>query len=158
MRSGFTLLEVIVYFSVIVLFIPIIVGLIVQLSVLLSRNNDTSLVIHEGNRIMNDITRAIRNASSVENPLVGYSSSSIRLEVDNSLKNPTLYRLFGTVLETQEGSGNSFISLSSSNVLLSSLTFSNVGIPNTKGSILIDFTVSRNMIRQTFHSSATLHE
>jgi type II secretory pathway pseudopilin PulG len=117
----------------------------------------------QGNALMDDMTRTIRNASSVNSPAAGSNASSVSLVVPTPLLSPTVYSLVGTTLKVTEGAAAA-VSLTNSNVDVSGLNFNNLTRSGTPGIIQINFTVSRvnpgnrNVFeyQKTFTSSAEL--
>ena len=106
------------------------------------------------------ITQAIRNsASPINSPAAGSSASSLSLKMTDTAKNPTIFALSSGAITVSEAGGGA-ISLTNSNIIISSLTFQNLTGTGTKGNIEFSFTVAYNNSgtpRQEFNYSKTFY-
>lgn len=164
-QSGFSLVELLLYISILAL---ILLSISVFLSTLLSsrvKNQTISEVESQGLQAMHLITQTIRNSASITTPAQGVSAASISLSTYTSELNPTIFDISGGALRVSEGGGPA-VSLTNSRVTVSALSFQNVSRSNTPGSVRISFTISsvnssgRNeyQFQKTFVATASLRQ
>lgn len=163
--KGFTLVEMILYVGIssFLLF-----SLALFFSILISarvKSQTINEVNHGGIQTMQIITQTIRNAKSINYPATSVSSSSLSVKTMDSSLDPTLFNLASGTIRIKEG-GNSYIPLTNSKIVVSSLLFQNTSASSTDGgSIDISFTVSRNNLAgrdeysysKSFKGSASFH-
>ncbi len=159
-NRGFTLIELLLY-------TVIAAGLLLSITALLSlliqsrtKNETISLIDQEGLQIIQIITQETRNAKMVISPLV--SASSTVLQIQNNLGQDIKFDLASNTLYMSKS--NQILNLSSSNILVSGLQFSNLSSDMSRNSIKIEFNLSYNNVSnrteynysQTFYDTATL--
>ena len=92
------------------------------------------------------LTQAVHDASAVTAPALGSSGATLSLTLPASAVNPTSFDASSdsvtTHLRVNEGAGPVSNYLTNSHVSLSGLSFSNVGLAGSKGSIKIRFTLT----------------
>ncbi len=142
-QRGFTLLEILLY---LVIFSSVIGAIISLSNTAISqrvKNQVTSDVNYQAEATLASIIQAIQSASSVTTPTLGGNSASLTLVMPNSATNPTIYDTYNdgltTRLRLREGSPAVSNYLTSSHAVLSNLSFTNAGVPGSKGSIKIQF-------------------
>jgi type II secretory pathway pseudopilin PulG len=128
---GFTLIEVLIY-------ITLVAGILITATsfawnVINSRTKAFAVqeVEQNGRFIMEKIASMIREANVVSYPAAGGSDDNLQLEMDDSGTLVNTFRLDNEVIQLQEDVG-SFIDLSSGNVLVTNLVFSNVSTPDNR--------------------------
>lgn len=167
-RTGFTLVEVLLYIGIFTVIISAIVGLLILATAQRVKNQVIADVNYQGEAVMASLTTAVHGAGSVTAPALGAASPSLTLAMPNPTVNPTVYDAFsdGTTsrLRLAEGSPAVQTNLTNSHVTVSGLSFSNVGLAGSKGSIKVQFTLSYNNpsgndsynFSRTFYGSADL--
>ena len=164
-HKGFTLVELILYVGIssfllfsLAAFFPLLISARVK-------NQTINEVNHGGIQAMQIITQTIRNAKSISTPSLGNSSSSLSVITMDSNLSPTLFDLAGGALRIKEGTG-SYLSITNSKVIASSLLFKNTSASSTGGgSIDVSFTISRinssgsneYELSKTFNSSVSFY-
>jgi hypothetical protein len=109
------------------------------------------------------LTQIIRNASAITSPAIGATSTSLTITVPNAAKSPTIIDLANGFLRIKEGISNP-VNLTDSHVSATNLIFFNLTGGSSRGTIRIQFTLSRINVSSTneynytqnFISSATL--
>lgn len=166
-QDGFTLLELIIYVAIFATMIGAVVGLALASTAEKTRGQITADINYQGEAVMALMTQTIRQATAVNTPSAGNSSGNLSLSMTNSLVNPTTFALVHDVsdrLQIGEGTPAITNNLTNTRAKLSGLTFTNMSLESTKGSILIKFTLSYNStsVRQeltyskTFYGAATI--
>ncbi len=138
-KSGFTLLEVILYSMLTVFILSSVTAFLGTVMSAQAKNQTVAEVEQQGIQIMQLMTQSIRSAQGIYTPSRGSSSSSLSL---NSGTWQTVFALSGDMITMKEGA-NAEIQLTSDRVSVSNLTFQNLSRIGTPGSIRISFTLSR---------------
>ena len=167
-QSGFTLMELIIYIAIFSTMIGAVVGMALATTAERANAQIVSDINYQGEAAIALISQTTRQASTITSPATGVSSNSLSLTMANNAVNPTAFSSFndGTTnrLQISEGSPATLNSLTNGRVSLSNLTFTNMGLPGSHGSILIKFTLSyrttsvRHELNysRTFYGAATL--
>lgn len=140
-NKGFTLVELLLYIGIlftVILSISIMYALVLQVRV---KNQTVSEVEGQGTMMMQIITQTLRNSVSITLPAIGSSSASLTLTVVDPAKNPTVFDLSDTALRIKEGSASA-VTLTSSAVTVSNLSFQNLSATGSIGTIRTQFTVT----------------
>jgi Tfp pilus assembly protein PilW len=140
-KSGFTIIELLLYIaslSVIILGVSV---LLLELLNSKAKNQTIAKVEQQGLQTMQIITQTIRNSENINSPIPNISSASLSLQMVAAFKNPTIFDLSGSVIRITEGTGGA-ITLNSSGVVASSLSFQNLSKTNTSGIIRVQFTLT----------------
>ncbi len=145
-QRGFTLIELLIYITIFSIMIGGIVGLAVLTTAQKANSQLTADLNYQGEATMALITQTVHRATSITSPAVANTSGSLTLVMPASSVNPTVFGLYNdgvtNRLRISEGSPAVNNNLTNSRVSLSNLTFSNMSLPSTKGSILIKFTLT----------------
>lgn len=164
--KGFTLVEMILYVAICSV---LLLSLSIMFSYLLGsrvKSQAITEINQQGFFTMSLMTSSIRNASSVDVPLMGNSSSSLSLTTQSPALNPTVFTLSSTTLMIKEGGGAS-IPITNSRVVVSDLLFENISSASSTDRIVrISYTLSykSGSVQQefsyskTFTGSATLRQ
>ena len=163
-NEGFTLIEALLYLSIVAILLISIAVSIFVLSQTKTKNISLIEVEQQGQRIMQTMIQSVHNASSISEPLPGASSGNLILVMDDISKNPTVFNS-DTAFHITEGADPSF-NLTNSNVQISDLSFVNISRLNTPGIVKIQFTLSyvnsdgRNeySFSKTFYSSVSIRK
>lgn len=130
-----------------------------------AKNFATLTVEQEGTIAMLQITQAIRNAESITGPTRGTSASTLTVNTYSTTIDPTAFNLSQGALQAKEGA-NPTTRFTSSKVVVSNLTFTNLARPSTPDSIAISFTLSAYnpynrpdlTFSKDFHATATVRQ
>jgi type II secretory pathway pseudopilin PulG len=166
LRKGFTLIEMILYVGIssIMLF-----SLSLLLTFLLGsrvKNQSIGDVNQQGLQVMQLVTQTIRNAKSIDAPVIGATSTILSVTMFDPLKSPTVFSVINGVMYITEGS-NASVSLTNSHVTLSSLLFQNIsGVSSTDRIVRLSFAIdhnnpsgrNENSFEKVFSGSATLRQ
>ena len=139
--SGFTLVEILLYISIIsilTLSFSIFLFMILQSR---AKHQTISEVDQVGIQASQIISQAIRNAKRINLPAQGSQGTTLSLEMEDALKNPTILNSGGTNIQKKEGV-NPITSLTSSRLNISNFSFYNVSKDDTSGVIKFQFTIS----------------
>ncbi len=159
--AGFSLMELLIYITIFSIMIGAVVGLAVLTSAQKVSSQVTADINYQGEAAMALITQTVHRANSIAAPAVGASGSSLSLVMGSSSVNPTVFSAFndGTTTRLVVNEGNPAIqnNLTNSHAVVSGLTFTNMSLPSTKGSVLIRFvlTYKTTSARREFNFSKT---
>lgn len=162
-KNGFTVLELLLYIG---LFSIILLGVSAFLYLLLSarvKHETMTEVEQQGAIAMQWITQAVRNAEEINNPSRSNTADTLTLELPTDAQDPTEFRLRNGALTTREDDGAE-IALTSNDVTVSSVQFTNTSLANTPGSVRIQFTITHvntsgrfeYTYAKTFYAAASL--
>ncbi len=148
-QKGISLVETIVYVAIFSIFV---IGL-AQFSTTLSSTRlhiqGTLEVNQQGSQALKLITQTLRIGSSINNPTIGNSGSSLSIDTGVPATNPTVFSLVAGVLYITEGS-DSPVALTNNKVVVSDLTFSNLSRSNTPNIIKTSFTLTSTSTRDPY--------
>ncbi|MFC1802140.1 prepilin-type N-terminal cleavage/methylation domain-containing protein [Patescibacteria group bacterium] len=138
-KKGFTLIEFLLYISIISVVLLIAGG--IALNILLAKAKLGAIdEVNQNTRvIVEKVLSSIRNAEVVNSPLQGATSSSLSLQMANSYQNPTVFDLSGSSVRVSEGGGPA-VNLNSDSVFVSDLFFTNTSYTDTPGTITFQIT------------------
>lgn len=163
-RTGFTLVETLVYIAIFSFFIGSLVLFMNTLTISRLNNQITLEVNNQASQIIRNITSSIENAKAINSPILGSTSQTLSLVPYNSIYNPTIFYLNNGTLFMTEGA-NAPIPLSNNKVIVSNLIFSNLGMATTSGSVRIEFTLTSNIANSghiirtsSYHGSASIRQ
>jgi len=136
--KGFTLIELILYVAIASILLTVI-SLFLS-TVIKSRLKQQSMteVESQGLQIMEQITRTIRSAETINSPTSGNNSNTLSLGMSNGSQNPTVFESSGSQIQITEGTGSP-IALSNGRVNISNLDFKNLSRADTPGLIQVEF-------------------
>ncbi len=163
-KSGFTLVELLLYIATASLLLLAISSFAILLSESRIKHRTITEVEQQGQFITELISQAVRNAEAVTSPAVGSSGTSLVLDVVDTANDPTSFSVSSGTLQMARGSGPTTLDLSSSAVTVSGFTVTNLSRNNTSNSVKIEFTVTsvnptgRNEFdfEQSFTTTATV--
>ena len=162
---GFTLIESALYVGISSIMLLAISFFLFTLLESRVKNQTIAEVSQQGIQIMQILTQTIGNADIINYPLSGTSAEYLSLNTYTASNNPTIFDLSGGIIRIKEGIGSN-IPLTNSRVNMSNLSFSNLSLENTPGSIRISFTLNyvnqegRNEYNfsKNFYASASLRQ
>lgn len=163
LKKGFTLVETLLYVSIIsvmLLVFSIFLFLILQSMI---KYQTISEVDQQGIQVVQMMTQLIRNAKKINIPVQGATGATLSVDTVDAGKTPTVFNSSGSNVQIKEGTG-AIIPLTSSRVVVSGLSFSNLSKTNTPGIIKFQFTLNyvnlsgRNEYNytKTFYGSAAI--
>lgn len=163
--SGFTLIEILLSLGisgVILLASSVLLATLLQARV---KSQTMAEVEGQGAQVMNSITQTIRNAETLNSPLIGTSAAMLSVDTSTAGNNPTVFNVDSGVVQMKEGAAP-VVPLTNGRVTVSSLTFQNFARVGTPGGIRVQMTLTavnssgRNeySFTQTFIGSASLRQ
>lgn len=142
-QKGLTLIETLVYVAIFSMFVVTMASFSDQINSARLRNQTILEINYQGSRIVQDINSTIRNAVSINDPVITNSGTSLSIETVNPLNNPTVFTVATGTLYMQEGT-NDLVALTNNRVEVSNLIFSNMSRVSTPGTIRIRFTLKNS--------------
>ncbi len=160
---GFTLIETLLYasiISVLILSFSVFFSIILQSRI---KHQTMSQLDQEGIQAVQIVSQTIRNSKIINLPAQGATGATLSLDIFDNVKNPVVVNSSAGNIQIKEGTG-AVIPLTSSEILVSNLLFSNVSRNDTPGIIKFQFTLThinpslRNEYdyEKTFYGSASL--
>lgn len=142
-KSAFTLIELMLYIALaaVVLF-----GASTMMSLIFeARTKDMVVneVEQQGDSVLQIITQSLRNATAVNYPTPGNSTSTLSVNTLVGANNPTVFSLVGDVLFIKEGAASA-VALTNSRVAVASLNFQNLAAVGANDNLRVSFTVTYN--------------
>lgn len=164
-QSGFTTVEIILYVGLTTLILGAVATFYSMILQSRIRNETVAEVDQQGIMAMQMMTQSIRNATASAAPIVGGSGVTLSLTATDSAKNPTIFSLNNGTLQMQEGTTTA-LPLTTSRVIASNLTFTNLSRASSSASVRIQYTIThRNPTStynynysQTFYGTASLRK
>lgn len=140
MNKGFTLLEFLLYISLVG--IILLVAGAIGLNVLFGKAKLGAIeeVSQNARFTIEKIADRVRNAEAINSPAQGASASTLSLQMANAGQNPTVFDLSGGVARIKEGAGAT-TDLTSNEVTVTALQFSNISYTDTPGTVRIQMTI-----------------
>lgn len=164
--KAFTLVEMILYVAICSV---LLLSLSSMFSYLLGsrvKSQAITEVNQQGFLVMSLITSTIRNAKSVDIPLMGNTSPTLSVTVQSPVLSPTIFLVSSSTLVTTEGAGVA-IPITNSRVRVSDVLFENISSASSTDKIIrITYTLSylsgsprqEYSYTKTFVGSATLRQ
>lgn len=146
-QSGFTLIETIIYLAI----VGSVMTSFLYFSIAIFDYRNKSYVAEEvqanERMVINLISQKIRSAKDVNvaSSTFNISPGALSLAMDDASKNPTIFGLSQNdgILQITEGTGTA-MAVTSKNVKMSSLIFSNLTLASTTKNIKINMTIDYN--------------
>lgn len=147
--KGFTLLELLIYiavFSILALACSYLLWQITKNS----NQNYVLIELQDNSRFcLKKISHTIRQAQAINQPLIGQSSNLLSLQMADPSLNPTVFQIQNNQLTITQGSQGTYI-LSTDQIIVDSLLFTNLSYENTPGSIKTDLSLQASDFSQIF--------
>ncbi len=140
--KGFTLIELLLYVAIVSSLLLAVTYFFATIADSRIKNQTITEVDQQGAYMMDYMTQTIRNATSITTPAAAGSGASLTLVVPTGALSPTIFNLSGSTLQVKEGAGAA-VSLSSTSMTITSLTFKNLTRSGTNGIVQISFTLGR---------------
>lgn len=142
-KSGFTLIELALYIA---LAAVILFGTSAMMSLIFdARIKDTVVneVEQQGDSALQIMTQSIRNATAVNYPTAGNSSSTLSIDTVTAAKNPTIFNLANGAILMKEGTAGA-VALTNPQVIISSLNFQNLAQASANDNLRVSFAIGYN--------------
>lgn len=164
-QSGYTLVELLLY-------VTLLGGLITVVSVFITetfsarvKSETIAEVEQQGNQVLHVILQIARNAEAISLPAVGASGATTTLDVVAAGDDPTRFDENAGTIRVREGPGVP-VALTNTRVTATGLTFSNLSRPATPGILRVQFTLTYNNtsgrneydFSKTFYGTASLRQ
>lgn len=140
--TGYTLIELLLYISMVSILLFSITSFFSVTIESRIKNQSIAEVNDQGAAVVDYISRTVRNATSISSPAAGGTGTSLTLVVPTGANSPTVFNLNGTTLQVKEGTAAA-VSLTSSDVQVTNLTFKNLTLSGTSGNVQVSITLSR---------------
>jgi prepilin-type N-terminal cleavage/methylation domain-containing protein len=162
-KKGFSLIEVLLYLSILSMLILVITYFWGMILVAQVKSNTVAEVNQQGLFIMDTIIQTIHNADDINSPGAGTAAGTLSLDVYDAGDDPTVFDELSGIIRITEGI-NSPVDLHNSKIVASGLIFTNLSRTKSEGVIQIEFTLTysnpegRNEYdyEKTFYGSASL--
>lgn len=166
-RRAFTLIELLLYIGIFTIIITSIIGFLILATSERVKNQATADLSYQGEAVMAELTQAVHSASAINSPAAGAAASSLNLATASPATNPTIFDTHTDTTTTRwritEGTPGTSYDLTNSHVLVSGVSFTNVGVSGSSGSVKIQFTLTyvnpsgRNelSVSKTFYGAAS---
>jgi Tfp pilus assembly protein PilW len=142
-KKGITLIELLLYISMSMLFLYVITnvtGFFIEGRI---KNQTIAEVEQQGLVVVQFLSQSIRNAEGINSPIQGNSDDALSLDVFTPADDPTVYDLSSGVMQVSEGS-SSTVDLINGRVTISDLSFDNLSKDNTPGVVRYQFIITHN--------------
>jgi prepilin-type N-terminal cleavage/methylation domain-containing protein len=140
-KRGFTLIEFLIYSAILGMVLVLSVGFLWDMVFGQIKEASYEEVQENSRFALMKISQEIKRAKAVNNPAPGFSSNTLSLSMNNPSFNPTIFDVVDGKLRITIGSSGPY-ELTSNQVIVNSLRFTNLSYPNTPGIIRIEMTVS----------------
>jgi len=137
---GFTLIELLLYIAIISLVLVFVTGFFWNIVSGNIKENSYQEVQQNGRFVMTKITQEIKKAIGINSPASGSSANSLSLIMSDSNLNPTIFDVSGGKLRITQGV-LAPIELTTDQVLVSNLQFTNLSYLNTPGTLRVEMTL-----------------
>lgn len=139
--EGFSLIELILYIGITSTVLMAISLLLFQTFGSRARQQVISEVDQQGAQVMRLVTQALRNAETINAPLLGASAAALSIHMLNPSIDPTVVDLSSGIIRMTEGAG-AVTALTNSRVTATNLQFQNLSLSNTPGTVRLSFTLT----------------
>jgi Tfp pilus assembly protein PilW len=145
-EGGFSIIELLIYVAIFATMIGAVVGLAVLTTGQKVSSQATADINYQGEAALALITQTVHQANGITTPAAGIAGSSLSLVMSTSSVNPTVFSSYNdgstNRLQVKEGVAATQNNLTNGHANITNLTFTNMSLPSTKGSVLISFTLS----------------
>jgi len=165
-NAGFSLVETLLYVALFAIIVSALAVFLATLSASRINQQVTGEVDQQASFALRTITQSLRNATVINSPSAGATSSSLSINTGVASTTPTLYSLTSNTLFITEGV-NPPIPLTNTRVNVTNLTFSNLTLSGSKGNVAIDLTLkaaaasagrAEYNYQASYHDSASLRQ
>jgi len=165
-RSGFTLIETLLYMAIVSILVGAMTSLIILMLQARAKNQTIAEVEQQGIFVAQYITNMLRNGDYVTEPYIGGATSiNLSAAILDPTKNPLNMTLYNGAIQTNEALTGS-VNLTNTRVVASGLSFQNFSRTGTPGTVRGQFTLTavnpsgrkEFQFQKTFTFSATLRQ
>lgn len=139
-NQSFTLIELLLYIAIISLVLVSITGFFWNVASGNIKEKSYQEVQQNGRFAMTKITQEIKKAVGINSPAPGSSANSLSLAMSDPNLNPTIFDVSGGKLRITQGASVP-IELTTDQVLVSNLQFTNLSYSNTPGTLRVEMTL-----------------
>lgn len=147
--KGFTLLELLIYIAIFSVLALASSSLLWQIT----KNNNQNYILVElednARFCLKKISQTIRQAQAINEPLIGQNSNLLSLQMANPNSNPVVFQVQNNQLTMTLGSQGPYV-LTTDQIVISSLLFTNLSYENTPGLIKTNLSLEANDFKQEF--------
>jgi len=158
-QSGFTLFELLVYVAIVSVVIVSAVYFTIDIINASQKSRAFQEVQQNARLAMSRMLQAVQEADDVNTGQSNFDSNPglLSLAMDDSARNPTIFRVASNALQISQGTGD-FIDLTSDKVIVTNLVFTNLSVIDRTKNIKITITVEHINPDNTkaFEASVTL--
>jgi len=142
-RQGFTLIELILYVGITA--VILLTAGAIGMNILFGKSKLLAVeeVSQNARFAMEVIVERVRDSNGINTPVPGSGSPTISLSMSNPAQDPTVFTATSGLIWLQEGTSSS-VALTSQDVIVTNVQFSNVSYPGATGTVRIEFTVESN--------------
>jgi len=140
MKKGFTLIELLLYTAIISLVLVSVTGFFWNIASGNIKEKSYQEVQQNGRFAMTKITQEIKKAIGINNPVPSSSANSLSLVMSEPNLNPTIFDVSGGKLRITQGA-LAPIELTTDQVVVSNLQFTNLSYLNTPGTLRVEMTL-----------------
>lgn len=142
-KKAFTLVELVIYLSIVAVLL-IVAGSFTWSIIKSDVKTGSHREIQQNGRLaMEKITRSIKAASEINSPNIGESGDFLSLAMSNEDLNPTVIELSDNEILLTQGVNGPY-ALTSDQVLVANLQFTNLSYEDTPGTVRVEMTLDYN--------------
>ena len=159
MKKGFTLVEFILYISIVGVILVSFMYYLIDISTSSTKSDAIAEVGHNSRIAMEKISREIRNTVDINTGASVFDShpGTLSLKTLDSNTDPTIINISGTTLQIKRGAG-SVLPITTGKIEVTKLIFSNLSQTGTPGNIkiILELRYKNPQNIDEFNASATL--
>jgi Tfp pilus assembly protein PilW len=162
-NRAFTLIETVVYMAIAAVIFAMVTSLYYALESARLKETAIAEVEEQGDQALALITQDVRDAQAITAPATSTSATFLTILAYAATTSPTVFDAASSTLRIKEGAASP-VALTNTQVIVSNLSFQNLSLSGTSGSVKIQFTISAasttkqfdTTYSKTFYGSATL--
>jgi hypothetical protein len=139
--KGFTLIEFLLYLGIFVIILVLTSGFLWNIIFGNIKVSAYQEVQQNGSFALMKITQEVKRALTINNPLPGATSTSLSLVMASSTLDPTIFDTAGGKLRISSGSPVDYQYLTSHQVVVTDLQFTNLSYQDKPGTVRIEMTL-----------------
>lgn len=140
--KSFTLIEILIYLGLVAVILILIIGLTFNIIYGNVKRSSYQEIQQNARFALEKINRLIRESAGINSPVPGASSDSLSLMMVDEAVNPTIIDLLNNQIRLRQS--ENVYSLTSDQVVVSGLEFTNLSYENTPGTIKTVFDIEYN--------------
>jgi hypothetical protein len=139
--KGFTLIEFLLYLGIFVIVLVLTSGFLWNMIFGNIKVSAYQEVQQNGSFALTKLTQEVKKALAINSPLPGTTSNSLSLAMASSTLDPTIFDVAGGQLRISSGSPPDFQYLTSYQVVVTDLQFTNLSYQDKPGTVRIEMTL-----------------